>query len=80
MDTQVYFILRDDLLKILARSPGLAVSLVKEFSLACATSIINTPRRFPGRTPQLGRPLCPVDRPRFQDPLNIIASPRKWPR
>jgi len=33
MDTQVYFILRDDLLKILARSPGLAVSLVKEFSL-----------------------------------------------
>src|SRR5256886_1137605 len=32
-DTQVYFILRDDLLKILARSPGVAVSLVKEFSL-----------------------------------------------
>ena len=33
IDTQVYFILRDDLLKILARSPSLAVSLVKEFSL-----------------------------------------------
>ena len=33
IDTQVYFILRDDLLKILARSPGVAVSLVKEFSL-----------------------------------------------
>jgi len=32
-DTQVYFILRDDLLKILARSPNLAVGLVKEFSL-----------------------------------------------
>jgi len=32
-DTQVYFILRDDLLRILARSPGLAVGLVKEFSL-----------------------------------------------
>jgi len=33
IDTQVYFILRDDLLKILARSPGVAISLVKEFSL-----------------------------------------------
>src|SRR2546425_5058219 len=32
-DTKVYFILRDDLLKVLARSPGLAVTLVKEFSL-----------------------------------------------
>ena len=32
-DTQVYFILRDDMLKILAGSPGLAVSMVKEFSL-----------------------------------------------
>ena len=32
-DAQVYFIQRDDLLKILARSPGLAVSLVKEFSV-----------------------------------------------
>src|SRR5947207_3094768 len=32
-DTQVYVILRDDLLRILARSPGLAVGLVKEFSL-----------------------------------------------
>jgi signal transduction histidine kinase len=32
-DTKVYFILREDLLKILGRSPGLAVSLVKEFSM-----------------------------------------------
>src|SRR5436309_5370161 len=32
-DTRVYFILRDDLHKVLASSPGLAVSLVKEFSL-----------------------------------------------
>jgi len=32
-DANVYFILRDDMLKILARSPGLAVSLVKEFSM-----------------------------------------------
>src|SRR5437867_13247452 len=31
-DTKVYFILRDDLLNILAGSQGLAVSLVKEFS------------------------------------------------
>ncbi|HYT60567.1 MAG TPA: cyclic nucleotide-binding domain-containing protein [Haliangiales bacterium] len=33
VDTQVYFIFRDDLLKILARSPSLSVSLVKEFSM-----------------------------------------------
>ncbi len=31
-DTKVYFILRDDLLKVLERSPSLAASLVKEFS------------------------------------------------
>jgi signal transduction histidine kinase len=31
--TQVYFFPRDDMLKILAHSPGLAVGLVKEFSL-----------------------------------------------
>lgn len=32
VDTQVYFINREDMLKILARSPSLAVSLMKEFS------------------------------------------------
>src|SRR6266567_5422832 len=32
-DIQVYFFLREDLLNILAHSPGLAVSLVKEFSV-----------------------------------------------
>src|SRR5947199_3569501 len=32
-DTQVYFIRRDDLQHVLASSPALAVSLVKEFSL-----------------------------------------------
>ena len=32
-DTEVYFILRDDLIRILSRSPSLAVSLVKQFSL-----------------------------------------------
>src|SRR2546425_2649966 len=31
-DAKVYFILRDDLLKVLERSPSLAASLVKEFS------------------------------------------------
>jgi len=31
-DTQVYFILRDDLQRILTRSPGLALGLVREFS------------------------------------------------
>ena len=31
-DARVYFILRDDLLKVLGRSPSLAVNLVKEFS------------------------------------------------
>src|SRR6185503_3328454 len=31
-DTKVYFILRDDLLKVLERSPSLAANLVKEFS------------------------------------------------
>ena len=33
IDAKIFFILRDDLLNILARSPGLSVSLVKEFSL-----------------------------------------------
>lgn len=33
VDTQVYFIDREDLLKILARSPGLVLGLVREFSL-----------------------------------------------
>src|SRR5437016_1785709 len=32
-DTRVYFILRDDLLKVLERSPSLAANLVREFSL-----------------------------------------------
>src|SRR2546427_337621 len=32
-DTKVYFILRDDLLKVLERSPSLAANLVREFSL-----------------------------------------------
>src|SRR5215510_1291844 len=31
-DTRVYFILRDDLLKVLERSPSLAANLVGEFS------------------------------------------------
>jgi len=31
-DTKVYFILRDDLLKVLERSPSLAANLVREFS------------------------------------------------
>src|SRR2546422_3346844 len=33
VDSKVYFITRDDMLKILARSPSLSVSLVKEVSL-----------------------------------------------
>ncbi len=33
VDSKVYFISRDDLLRVLATSPGLAIGLVKEFSM-----------------------------------------------